>query len=502
MKKRFFLVLICLFIGITIFAGGSRNNTTTSGGEPSYTIMVATWIPEPPTPSTPMWQALNKLAGAYLDLQFIPADSYEERLSVSIASGDFPHTFCVLNPKGGPFVTAAQAGMFWELSNLISRSTNISQYIDQPLLRNAAIDGKNYFIPRTRVSTRTSFVYRKDWLAKLNLKVPETLDDIYNTMRAFATRDPAGTGRTTYGMITSGINGIWGFNIPLVAVGGGQNWVIENNQMIPTFMTSAHFDMLKFYKRLYDERLINQDFATIRPEQCFELLNAEQGGMYFSNADEVATRFSPLLAAKQAVNPNIQLEDLWDWVQIKAPDGSIRIPGGIGFYGGFVFPKTSMKTEAELQRLFNIFDIFDSDAGRNLLNWGVEGPDYEMRNGKAFRSNDLTWPQNVNAFQQLAISLVTTPGTLQGVNPPIFERYTAENIYNQRYALMDMSYPFISQTATERGTELSNIINDAMVQYIMGQINDAQYQAAIDRWRSSGGQLVMNEFTQAWRAAQ
>jgi putative aldouronate transport system substrate-binding protein len=159
-----------------------------------------------------------------------------------------------------------------------------------------AIDGKNYFIPRTRVTTRTAFNYRKDWLEKLNLKVPETLEETYDVIKAFTTQDPDGNGRNdTYGLITAAADdGLWGFGIPAVANGTGNNWVEKDGQIIPVFMTQEHFDMVKFFKRLYDEKLINQDFATIRQEKGFELLNAEQGGMFFGNSDEITSRFTPL----------------------------------------------------------------------------------------------------------------------------------------------------------------------------------------------------------------
>jgi putative aldouronate transport system substrate-binding protein len=123
-----------------------------------------------------------------------------------------------------------------------------------------------------------------------------------------------------------------------------------------------------------------------------------------------------------------------------------------------------------------------------------------MRNGRAASINENIWSQTVNTFQQLFITGVSVPGSLKGVQTPLYERYMAEQIYNVRYAVMDPTYPLISPTAAERGTELSSIITDAMVQYVMGQINDAQYQAAIERWRAQGGQQIINEYNQAWRA--
>ena len=43
---------------------------------------------------------------------------------------------------------------------------------------------------------------RKDWLAKLGLKEPQTVDDLYTIAKAFTEQDPDGNGKKdTYGLI-------------------------------------------------------------------------------------------------------------------------------------------------------------------------------------------------------------------------------------------------------------------------------------------------------------
>jgi putative aldouronate transport system substrate-binding protein len=486
------------------FAGGRAGTNASAPGE-KIGIMIALWSPEAPASDTPVWAALEKLTGEKLDLQFVPSDSYTDKLNVSIAAGELPHSFCILDNKGNSFVSAARGGMFWELGTALKNSLNLSKSLDSKVLANGAIDGKNYFIPRTRVTTRSAYNYRKDWLEKLGLQPPQDLNGVYNIIKAFATRDPDGNGKNdTYGLITAAADdGLWGFNIPAVTNGAGNGWIEENGQLVPAFTTGSYFETVQFFKRLYDEKLINQDFATIRQEKGFELLNAEQGGMFFGNSDEIWNRFDPLVSAKKAVNPNIKLEDLWDFnAQVKSPDGSIRIPGGVGFYGGFVFPKTTLKNETDFQRVFSLFDKLDSDEGRNLMEWGVEGINYTISNGVAQQINPATYTKDVTTFFQLAMSCKTNPGSLKIVQLPIFEKVNSDQIANQKYGVMDLTYPYISQTYVTRNAELRKIIADATIQYIMGQINEAGYWAAVDRWKASGGQQIINEYTQAYKASR
>ena len=498
MKKSMLMFLCVSMISVTVFAGGNRADGGTAAGDRIH-IMIPLFRPEAPSQNAPLWAGLERLTGERLDIQFVPSDSYNERLNITIAANELPHAFCVIEHKSNSFVSAAAGGMFWELGDAIRNAPNLSMNLDAAVLVNASTNGRNYLIPRTRITTRSAYNYRKDWLEQLGLQAPETLTDIYNIIRAFATQNPGGAGNS-FGLITAANDeGIWGLSIVAVTNGAGNGYIEQNGQLVPSFSTPQYFETLQFFKRLYDERLINQDFATIRQERGFELLNAEQGGMYFGNSDEIVSRFEPLLNGKRAANPNIELQDLWDFnARIRSSDGVVRIPGGVGFYGGFVFPRTRLRTEAEFQRVFNIFDKFDSDEGRNLIQWGIEGVHFSYNNGIAQQIMTPTFQTDVGTFWQLGVTYSTNSGSIRGVLSPMQERTRSDQIVNQRYAIMDLTYPFISPTFVSRNAELRSIIADATIQYVMGHINEAGYWAAVERWRASGGQQIIDEYTQAF----
>ena len=502
--KKAILVFLCVFMVVSAaFAGGNRAGGGPAAGD-GISIMIPLWSPEAPSRDTPVWEALERLAGERLDILFVPSDSYNERLNITIAANELPHAFCVLEHQSNSFVSAANGGMFWELGGALRNSNSLSQTLPSSVLANATIGGRNYYIPRTRVTTRSAYNYRKDWLEQLGLRPPETLDDVYNVIRAFATQNPGGAGNS-FGLITAAADdGIWGFSIVAATNGAGNGFIEQNGQLVPSFTTRPYFDTLLFFKRLYDERLINQDFATIRSQRGFELLNAEQGGMYLGNSDEIWNRFDPLLSVKRVNNPNIELQDLWDFnARIRSPDGVIRIPGGIGFYGGFVFPRTSLRTEAEFQRVFNVFDKIDTADGKILATFGIEGINYAFNNdGIAEQINHAVFTRDVGAFGQLSMTTATSPDSLPMIRHPMSQKIQTDQRQNQQYAIMDPTYPFISPTFVSRNAELRSIIADAMIQFVMGQINEAGYWAAVERWRSSGGQQIINEYTQAFDASR
>jgi ABC-type glycerol-3-phosphate transport system substrate-binding protein len=94
---------------------------------------------------------------------------------------------------------------------------------------------------------------RKDWLDKLGLKVPTTLDEFYNTVKAFRDRDANGNGIkdevvVSNGGITLGIPQWFGLGHELVAA-------VDGKAQSPWYQPGMK-DYLTFMNRLYKEGLL------------------------------------------------------------------------------------------------------------------------------------------------------------------------------------------------------------------------------------------------------
>ncbi|MNU11689.1 Lipoprotein LipO precursor [compost metagenome] len=46
--------------------------------------------------------------------------------------------------------------------------------------------------------------------------------------------------------------------------------------------------------------------------------------------------------------------------------------------------------------------------------------------------------------------------------------------------------------------ELYKIVSDATYQYMLGQISAEGFYQEVDRWKRSGGSLMMSEYTKAY----
>ena len=84
---------------------------------------------------------------------------------------------------------AAEAGAFWDLTGKLDKYPNLKPANEQTA-KNTQINGKTYGIYRVRPLLRSGIVIRKDWLAKLGLKEPQSVEDLYTIAKAFAEQGP------------------------------------------------------------------------------------------------------------------------------------------------------------------------------------------------------------------------------------------------------------------------------------------------------------------------
>lgn len=90
---------------------------------------------------------------------------------------------------------------------------------------------------------------------------------------------------------------------------------------------------------------------------------------------------------------------------------------------------------------------------------------------------------------------------------PQGEKGTAMAKENAKYVVPNISLTLTSATYMERGNELDLLISDAQTKYIMGKIDEAGWQAEVDKWLKAGGSWfkqagVIEEFQASYDAKQ
>ncbi len=125
---------------------------------------------------------------------------YERKLSISIASGGLPDFFLASKEE---MKRLHEAGQLEDLSGLLPEygSPFLKELLrqdDGASLRAATFDGKLVGLPKMMVnggvSTAEMLWVRTDWLRKLGLPEPRTIDDVAAIAESFARDDPDGNG--------------------------------------------------------------------------------------------------------------------------------------------------------------------------------------------------------------------------------------------------------------------------------------------------------------------
>ncbi|RAU92842.1 extracellular solute-binding protein [Paenibacillus sp. YN15] len=154
-------------------------------------------------------------------------------------------------------------------------------------------DGKIYEIGRVENIVPQHNVYiRTDWLAKLNLSMPKTVDEFFQVAQAFAEKDPDGNGKKdTYGVSLSFVGGMAVddiFGIVFNSIDKNP-WVLNDKGEL-VFGWDRIQSALEFKKKLYEAGIVDKDYLTDgkgdKAKQDF--VNGKLG-IYGANGSEIET---------------------------------------------------------------------------------------------------------------------------------------------------------------------------------------------------------------------
>src|SRR3989449_4964517 len=225
--RREFLRRVGLGAGATILAGcvpqtGQPGSTAAAGAsaEPltlpivKQPLSLSYWAPMSSNVSPTMksfgeiacYRELEKRTGIHIEFQHPPLGQETEQFNLVAASGKYPDVIeynWLTNAPGGP-ARFLRDGVIVRLNDLIDRyAPNLKRVLGEHTEWRKMIvtdDGDIYAFPFIRsdplLLVSAGLAVRQDWLDKLNLKMPTTLDEWRGMLATFRQRDPNGNGKT------------------------------------------------------------------------------------------------------------------------------------------------------------------------------------------------------------------------------------------------------------------------------------------------------------------
>jgi putative aldouronate transport system substrate-binding protein len=457
-----------------------------------------------PDPEGQLQQAIQEFVGMPLDITWVPNSSYGERVTVTLASDNIPHVM-VQTGKTAEFAQTAEAGGYWDLTDILADYPNLTPE-NEEVAHGATINGRTYGIFRLRDAMRAAVILRKDWLENLGLAEPETTDDLMEVARAFTEDDPAGDGSATTGLIIPAWGG-YGNNGPYdlweTWHGTANVWKEEGGALVPAFLAPEFLDANRSMRAMVEAGHVNADFATMDSATWNEPFFNGQGGIIA----DVSSRGAQLMGLFKDADPEGYGDKVTMVGNLKNPDGTLWALPTRGYAGYLTIPKMSVPTEEQLATVLTALDKLSSEEGQRLLNNGIEGVNYEVDGDQAvaIESAEASLVQSdVSAFAQIGSQsngYLGHPSKPEGEpEAELDEKRLAFHEADLEHAVFNPGAAYMSQSYLQNGAILDQIVVDARLKYLAGQIDEAGLTAELERWTSSGGQQVIDEMNELYQA--
>ncbi|WP_348619737.1 ABC transporter substrate-binding protein [Paenibacillus polymyxa] len=222
-----------------------------------------------------IFKRLEKQTNVKIGWENIPDTDFAEKKNLLLASGDLPDAFYGAGFTDYELINYGKDGTIIPLENLIDKyAPNLKALLDRrPDIKLAitAPDGHIYGLPsweENKLDTNPFFhVINKNWLDKLGLKVPQTLDEYTQALIAFKTKDPNGNGKADEIPLSfmhmqwcSDIAGIFGaFGIP----DNLEHRIVREGKVIFTASQPQYKEALKYiHDNWYKQGLIDPESFT------------------------------------------------------------------------------------------------------------------------------------------------------------------------------------------------------------------------------------------------
>ncbi|SFJ55231.1 putative aldouronate transport system substrate-binding protein [Paenibacillus sp. UNC496MF] len=325
------------------------------------TVMSPYYQPEPFADDNVIKREYEKRTNMKMDVTLISSNNYEEKANVTLASGDIPDLMVLTDPFTPNVLTMMEQGAFWDITPYIKDYPNLAAY-PADIWNNTKVKGKNYMIPRVRALDGDSFpIIRQDWLDKLGLPVPQTLDDLYNVMEAFTEKDPDGDGqKDTYGFTGSVDSDAMGNFVIFQNLFNNANgkWKLDGDKLEDTDLLPGTRDMLVYLNKAFTEGLIPKDFALMKTSQHEDQLKSNRAGIFnntLNNINNIGVDLVKVAPDAQLMSPLYMI----------SPNGAKMSIKGTGMAGALVIPKKTV-SEQKLKAILAMLDYGGSPDGLML----------------------------------------------------------------------------------------------------------------------------------------
>jgi putative aldouronate transport system substrate-binding protein len=476
--------------------------------------------------NNPWSRMIEKLFGVKFSVAWTwaTADEANSKYNLALSSGDIPD-YLETVPLN-VFIQMVQAGALEDITDAWEKYASerwkkaLAPYGELPWTW-SKVDGRIYGLPRVEdlAHNDTILWYRADWLDKLNLKPPKTLDELHDVALAIVnSKLGKGASGTTLGLMANkqyahtwygSLDPIWGaFGvIP-------DHWSKVGDGLMLDATRPEMKDALALLNQWFKDGIFRKDFFTVETSDSVQDVASSQVGLHFT----------PSWGANLDTIKN-DPEAKWAFTGI--PTGP---NGKKGKHTENNFREESFAFRKGAQNIEKIFQI---------TNWMIDLTEDFSRRFHGWEGSNYTWDGDKVAWTDAgwsawAIGPIGTRGSGMadpksignGIKYrrdewskiPAEKRDAMQNLLLEDptgvQQVSDESRLFILDTAAdgmltalqrlptatqlERGADLQKVIDEALIGIIVGEKPLSAFDDMVAQWKQQGGEQVTKEVNEWW----
>jgi putative aldouronate transport system substrate-binding protein len=398
MKTNRIVSLIMATLLSTMVAGCGKKNTTTNNQptDPNKPLApleinaLLTQYNQPPDPNGEFWKDMEKTYNVKYTIEWVAESAYSDKVSLVLASGTLPDLIQLISTTDASVVNAINKGLLMDLTPHLDfkKYPNLGK-INGSAWINSKVSGKNYVFPRSRGQYNTALFIRGDWLDKLGMKTPTTIDEFEKYLRGIKNNaDIKGNKKGDIIPLPVEVNTIMSF--VQGAFGPGSIvpvFTADKTGVVHSVLTESYALGIDWLKKLYNEGLYPKEFALYNTDRNQDILFDGLGGARHQNAWH---RFR-LSSEIKKVDPNGYVAPVFG---LKGP-GGVNVEYDKGFYGGH-----ALNAKLSAYKRDRILDFFNKTADPDKYRYfvyGMEGKYYNIVDGFPILT-DLGKKEVTNSF--------------------------------------------------------------------------------------------------------
>lgn len=459
---------------------------------------------------------------------------YDTNVSMVISMGSLPDIMVVSSQD--EVEQLVEAGLIEDLTesynNCISdRIRKMYESYGDSLKDMVTYDGKIMALPETNITDGPNLVWlRKDWMDKLGLSEPHTIDDVVNIVKHFISEDPGNNGvdasgkPNTVGLaVDTDVTGECGYSSEFLldiifACFGAypKQWIMnDDGEIVYGSVTNEAKEALSYISSLYNQGVIDNDFLLRTSTNICELIENGLCGSFFG------PWWAPNNPLANAVSRNPDA-DWQPYLIATDSDGTTSYHSQNPCYKYVVVRKGYEHTEIAAKMISVMFDkvrfdCTDSEEFKNYYQLNVEptarplsiNVDYNNALSICYRNIDATISGRKNpdslellerSFYDACSEYIKNANKTSTQWAAYMSRIKACSLIAQdNIKVVDSLYFKTTDTMKSHWWRLKAKEKEAYLKIISGEEDISYFDTFVKEWNEQGGQTITSEVSESMK---